>query len=57
MDDQRHYLLSPRYLTEWVHGLMRYDMGSGDILIPWAHEARRLFRDILVPNPFATCAK
>ena len=48
VDDQRHYLFSPRHLSEWVFGLLRYDMSNGDVIVPWCYEARRLFRDILV---------
>ena len=48
VDDQRHYLFSPRHLTQWVFGLLRYDLSSGDVLTPWMYEARRLFRDVLV---------
>ena len=48
VDDQRHYLFSPRHLTQWVFGLLRYDFSSGDALVPWMYEARRMFRDVLV---------
>ena len=28
VDDYRHYLFTPRELTAWVHGLLRYGLGS-----------------------------
>jgi dynein heavy chain 2 len=48
VDDQRHYLFSPKHLTQWVFGLLRYEFSAGDALVPWMNEARRLFRDVLV---------
>ncbi|XP_074620352.1 cytoplasmic dynein 2 heavy chain 1-like [Acropora palmata] len=55
VDDHSHYLFTPRDLTNWILGLLRYnlDSGSGDsstqhLLEIWAYEARRLFRDRLV---------
>ena len=55
VDDYSHYLFTPRDLTNWILGLLRYnlDSGSGDsstqhLLEIWAYEARRLFRDRLV---------
>lgn len=55
VDDYSHYLFTPRDLTNWIQGLLRYnlDSGSGDsstqhLLEIWAYEARRLFRDRLV---------
>ena len=29
VDDHRHYLFTPRDLTQWVLGLLRYDLGDG----------------------------
>ena len=55
VDDYSHYLFTPRDLTRWCRGLMRYrleDVGSsshpGTLLQVWAYEAARLFRDKLV---------
>ena len=64
IDDYSHYVFTPRDLTSWVLGLMRYPlaqsadsaagMGGGAhssprvLLEMWAYEACRLFRDRLV---------
>ena len=55
VDDYSHYLFTPRDLTNWILGLLRYnlDSGSGDrsaqhLLEIWAYEGKRLFRDRLV---------
>lgn len=53
VDDYSHYLFTPRDLTNWVLGLLRYDVGLEDtsanqLLEVCAYEARRLFRDRLV---------
>ncbi|CAM9392956.1 unnamed protein product, partial [Phaeothamnion confervicola] len=45
-----HYLFTPRDLTAWVRGLLRYDLGADDVLDSMAHEAQRLFRDRLVDS-------
>ncbi|KAL3666923.1 hypothetical protein V7S43_007870 [Phytophthora oleae] len=50
VDEQRHYLFTPRDLTKWVFALVRYDLEHEDVLDALAHEARRLFRDRLVDN-------
>ncbi|KAE9115561.1 Cytoplasmic dynein 2 heavy chain 1 [Phytophthora fragariae] len=50
VDEQRHYLFTPRDLTKWVFALVRYDLEHEDILDALAHEGRRLFRDRLVDN-------
>lgn len=52
VDDQSHYLFTPRDLTEWCLGLIRYVIGPGEnsagvVLEPWTYEACRLFRDKL----------
>lgn len=47
-DDHSHYLFSPRHLTEWALGLLRYDLQADPLLECWAHEARRIFEDRLV---------
>nr|XP_032832089.1 cytoplasmic dynein 2 heavy chain 1 [Petromyzon marinus]XP_032832097.1 cytoplasmic dynein 2 heavy chain 1 [Petromyzon marinus]XP_032832104.1 cytoplasmic dynein 2 heavy chain 1 [Petromyzon marinus] len=55
-DDHNHYLFTPRNLTQWALGLLRYDPSSGDrasssadaVLEVWAYESCREFRDRLV---------
>ncbi|KAL4105900.1 hypothetical protein PRIC1_003955 [Phytophthora ramorum] len=54
VDEQRHYLFTPRDLTKWVFALVRYDLEHEDVLDALAHEARRLFRDRLVDNEAKT---
>ncbi|CAE7880984.1 DYH1B, partial [Symbiodinium sp. KB8] len=49
VDDHRHYLFTPRDLTSWVQGLLRYRLESADALVEvLAHEAQRIFGDRLV---------
>ena len=56
IDDHSHYLFTPRDLTQWVLGLLRYDLNgaassetsSEHVLEVWSYEACRLFRDRLV---------
>ncbi|CAK4090165.1 unnamed protein product [Aphanomyces euteiches] len=48
VDDHRHYLFTPRDLTRWTFGLLRYDLSGEEVLDVLAYEARRLFRDRLV---------
>ena len=55
VDDFSHYLFTPRDLTRWCRGMLRYrleeESGSGSpgpVLQVWAYEAARLFRDKLV---------
>lgn len=59
VDDFSHYLFSPRDLTRWVLSFLRYNFakeqtstggGGGDdeVLVVWAYEAQRIFRDRLV---------
>ena len=50
VDEHRHYLLTPRHLTEWILGLLRYDTRHEDLLDVFAYEARRLLRDRLVDS-------
>jgi dynein heavy chain 2 len=52
VDDQSHYLFTPKHLTDWCLGLVRYTMPEGDknsagVLQAWAYEACRIFRDKL----------
>jgi dynein heavy chain 2 len=56
VDEERHYLFTPRDLVSWVRGLLRYDMAStaGDeVLDCIAYEGSRLFRDRLVNHDTA----
>ncbi len=56
VDEYSHYIFTPRDLTQWVLGLMRYPLSqdggsqqSSHVLLEiWAYEACRLFRDKLV---------
>ncbi len=57
VDEHSHYLFTPRDLTQWVLGMMRYELDSGSsevgtetVLKIWAYEASRQFRDKLVGN-------
>ncbi|PSN45380.1 Cytoplasmic dynein 2 heavy chain 1 [Blattella germanica] len=50
---QNHYLFTPRDLTRWCFGLLRYDLKDDDqstklVLEVLVYEAMRLFRDKLV---------
>ena len=31
-DEHRHYLLTPRHLTQWAQGLQRYSLRGTDVL-------------------------
>ncbi|GBG24746.1 Cytoplasmic dynein 2 heavy chain 1 [Hondaea fermentalgiana] len=46
VDDHRHYQFTPRDLTAWVLGMLRYD--DAELLDVFAYEARRIFSDRLV---------
>ena len=53
VDDNSHYVFTPRDLTKWTLSLVRYVIGEHDkspssVLEAWAYEACRLFRDKLV---------
>jgi len=49
VDDHRHYLLTPKELTKWVMGVMRYEAQGAEALVEvLTYEAFRLFRDRLV---------
>eukprot|EP00743_Colponemidia_sp_Colp-15_P007052 GILK01007609.1.p1 GENE.GILK01007609.1~~GILK01007609.1.p1 ORF type:complete len:2172 (-),score=437.61 GILK01007609.1:43-6558(-) len=53
VDEHRHYLFTPRDLTQWCLSLLRYgeqlQHGDGESLLElWAYEAQRVFRDRLV---------
>ena len=40
VDEHRHYLLTPRDLTAWVRGLLRYELESENVLDCIAYEVR-----------------
>ena len=48
VDDYRHYLFTPRDLTQWVKNLLRYDLENDELLDCLVYEAERQFRDRLV---------
>jgi dynein heavy chain 2 len=48
VDDYSHYLYTPRDLTKWVLGLLRYDLEVQDVYEAWAYEANLLFRDRII---------
>eukprot|EP00966_Prymnesium_polylepis_P242883 5616945-Prymnesium_polylepis.1 len=50
VDEQRHYLFTPRDLTQWTRGLLRYELEdtSQPLLDMWASEGARQLRDRLV---------
>ena len=50
VDEQRHYLFTPRDLTMWTRGLLRYELEetSQPLLDMWAYEGERQLRDRLV---------
>ena len=49
VDDHRHYLLTPKELTKWIFGIMRYEAAGAEALVEiLTYEAFRLFRDRLV---------
>ncbi|KNC81233.1 hypothetical protein SARC_06434, partial [Sphaeroforma arctica JP610] len=55
VDDQPHYVYSPRELTRWVRGVYKaikhVDNLSVEMLVRvWAHEALRLFQDRLLTD-------
>ncbi|XP_076054654.1 dynein cytoplasmic heavy chain beethoven [Oratosquilla oratoria] len=58
LDDYSHYLYTPRDLTQWVFGLLRYDIPEDSSLEPllaaWLYEACRLFRDKLAEEDDVT---
>jgi dynein heavy chain 2 len=48
VDDYSHYLYTPRDLTKWVLGLLRYDLETVDVFEAWSYEANLLFRDRII---------
>jgi len=47
-DEHRHYRFTPRDLSAWVRGLMRYNVSSDSMLDAVGYEACRVYRDRLV---------
>lgn len=54
VDEQRHYLFTPRDLTSFVVSLLRYRVDSEPLLDIVAYEAQRHFRDRLVSSDAET---
>lgn len=52
VDEHRHYLLTPRDLTAWVKGLLRYELSSENILDCVAYEvwAAHVWRRSMPPS-------
>ncbi len=55
VDDYSHYIFTPRDLTHWTLGILRYDLtgvktnnSPRDFIDIFIHEAKRNFRDKLV---------
>ena len=48
VDEHGHYLFCPRDITQWLFGLLRYDLGRENVLTVLLYEARRLVGDRLV---------
>jgi dynein heavy chain 2 len=54
-DEHRHYLFTPREVTEWIFGLMRYEATTAQPLIEsLIYENFRIFRDRLVDKESKT---
>ena len=50
VDEHRHYLFTPRDLTSWVKGLLRYDLEGDELMDCLIYEGERQFRDRLVDS-------
>uniref|UniRef100_A0A7S1KLM8 Cytoplasmic dynein 2 heavy chain 1 n=1 Tax=Percolomonas cosmopolitus TaxID=63605 RepID=A0A7S1KLM8_9EUKA len=55
IDDYAHYVFTPRDLTQWITGLLNYDItnqknDSSELLDIWTYEARKIFRDRIVQD-------
>lgn len=49
VDDHRHYLFTPRDITAWIFGLMRYEIPEAQALVEvMVYEGQRIFKDRLV---------
>ena len=54
VDNYPHYIFTPKDLSEWILGILRYDVGdasdksSATLIKIWAYQAKRLFSDRLV---------
>jgi dynein heavy chain 2, cytosolic len=53
VDEHRHYMFTPRDLTSWVKGMMRYALDEEPLLEVLAYEAMRIYRDRLVDSDSA----
>ena len=50
-DNHHHYIFTPRDVSNWLIGLLRYECKNYDELITvWCYEGMRIFRDKLVGN-------
>ena len=48
-DQYPHYIFTPRDVSNWLIGLLRYECKNDDeLLCAWAYESMRIFRDKLV---------
>ena len=48
-DEYHHYIFTPRDVSNWLIGLLRYECKDNDEIIKvWAYEGMRIFRDKLV---------
>lgn len=50
VDDFAHYQFTPRDITKWVVGLLRYDLQNSDLFEVWTYEGDRHFKDRLVDS-------
>ena len=54
IDDQRHYQFTPRDMTSWVYGVIRYASEGGNLFEALMYEGQRLFGDRMVSVDEAT---
>ena len=48
-DDYHHYIFTPRDISNWLIGLLRFECkDNNDVIKVWAYEGMRIFRDKLV---------
>ena len=46
-----HYIFTPRDVSNWLIGLLRYECKNDDeLLCAWSYESMRIFRDKIVGN-------
>ena len=49
VDEYKHYLFTPRDITQWALSLLRYEAKNAQVLCEvWGYEASRIFKDRLV---------